>query len=241
MSLQTVYLPHLDASVVENLKREFRERNLTPVLAWGHRSGLEAGRNPSKLLDLMQTMKVARELGCRLVRIVTGDQTHWPIAADKRIAALRPLLSEVGAAAKDLRLTVAIENHADFAMADLVRLVEAVAARHVGICFDSGNAVRVGDDLHASAVLAGPHIRMVHLKDMVVQEASRGNPDAWWPAAPLGRGHFDLPRLIGHLQDAGYDGALFIEMANMFTEWPDEDAAVAASVEYLRTLSIGIN
>ena len=97
---------------------------------------------------------------------------------------LKPLLVDVASEAHSLGMTIAIENHADFAMADLVRLVEAVAARHVGICFDSGNAV-----------LAGPHIRMVHLKDLVVQEASRGNPDAWWSALPgCGQRHADCKR-----------------------------------------------
>ena len=241
MSLQTVYLPPLDDSYIENLKREYAEHNLTPVLAWGHRSGLEAGQNPAKVSDLMHTLGAAHDLGCRLVRIVCGDQTHWPISPDKRIATLKPILRDVANAAQELRLTIAIENHADFRMDDLVRLVESLGVENVGICFDTGNAVRVGDDLHTAATLAGPHIRMVHLKDMVVQEAARGDPDAWWPSAPLGQGQFDLPRVIGQFRDAGYVGSLFIEMTNLFTEWTDEDAAIATSVEYLKGMLNGLN
>src|SRR4029079_5764885 len=88
----------------------------------------------------------------------------------------------------------------------------------------------------AAAAPAPPPVKIVHLKDLVVIEASRGNPSAWWPSAPLGRGHFDIPAIVATLANGGFDGTLFIEMANTFTDWPDEDAAVAESVAYLRTI-----
>jgi sugar phosphate isomerase/epimerase len=77
---------------------------------------------------------------------------------------------------------------------------------------------------------------MVHLKDLVVQEESRSDPAKWWPSAPLGRGHFDLPAFVQILRSGGFTGHLFIEMANMYTDWPDEDKALAESVDYFRLL-----
>jgi sugar phosphate isomerase/epimerase len=119
-------------------------------------------------------------------------------------------------------------------MVDLAAMVEAVGADNLGICFDTGNAVRVGDDLFDALERALPHIRMVHLKDIVVQEASRGDPAAWWPSAPLGKGSFDLPRLLHRLYEDGFDGTLFVELANLYGNRQDEDAVVAESVAWLR-------
>ncbi|MCB1489236.1 MAG: sugar phosphate isomerase/epimerase, partial [Bauldia sp.] len=139
----------------------------------------------------------------------------------------------------DLGLTLAIENHADLAMADLAHLVRTVGADNLGICFDTGNAVRVGDDLLDAARVAAPLVKMVHLKDMIVIDASRGDPTAWWPSAPLGRGIFDIPAFLAILEEAGFDGTLFVEMANMHPDWEDEDQAVSESVAYLRRLANG--
>ena len=87
-----------------------------------------------------------------------------------------------------------------------------------------------------ATALAAPRVKMVHLKDLVVIEASRGNPSAWWPSAPLGRGHFDIPAVVATLAKGGFGGTLFVEMANTFKDWPDEDVAVAESVGYLRNI-----
>jgi sugar phosphate isomerase/epimerase len=234
VSLQTVYLPDLTPHVIMELSAEIRPLGLKPVLAWGHRSGLEAGLNPAKAESLLRTIKLARGLGCRIMRLVCGDQFNWSEAPEARFARLLPILREATAEAEERGLTLAIENHADFNMRDLVTLVERVGSKRLGICFDSGNAARVGDDVLEAAQLAAPYTKMVHLKDMVIQAESRGDPTAWWPSAPLGSGEFDIPALIRILRAGGFDGTLFVELTNMHPNWPDEDAAVAQSVAYLR-------
>jgi sugar phosphate isomerase/epimerase len=166
--------------------------------------------------------------------VVGGNPAVWRVPAQERIERMTPMLRELADEAASLDLALAIENHADFAMSDLVSFAETVDRPNVGICFDSGNAVRVGDDLLEAARLAAPHIRMVHIKDLIVQAESRGDPGAWWPSAPLGRGDLSLPALVALLREAGYAGTFFIEMANMHPEFSDEDAAVVESIAYLR-------
>jgi sugar phosphate isomerase/epimerase len=179
---------------------------------------------------------VAKAVGCSLVRLVCGNHFTWKVPVGERTERLTPILRRFNDEAKELGLSLAVENHADFPMRDLVALVKSVGDPNIGICLDTGNAVRVGDDLMDAARLAAPHVKMVHLKDMIVIAASRGEPTAWWPAAPLGRGHFDIPGLIGILRKGGFAGTLFVEMPNTYPDWPDEDAAVAESVGYLRGL-----
>ncbi len=239
VSLQTVYLPEPTAETVAALRDGLARHQLQPTLAWGHRSGLEGGASPEKVEAMRAWLPAARTLGCSVMRVTCGDQTYWRIPASERIARLTPILDAIAREAADYGLTVAVENHADFSMGDLVTLVDRVGADKLGICFDSGNAVRVGDDLLEAAALAAKHVKMVHLKDMIVVESSRGDPAAWWPSAPLGRGQFDLPALIALLAKADFDGTLFIEMTNMHPDWADEDAAVAESVRYLRRLLSG--
>lgn len=234
VSLQSCYLPELTPQSCALLREQIDACGLGRVLEWGHSAGLEGGANPGKQVELLRLLPAARALGCALMRIVCGNQFYWVQPVRARRERLEPYLRELAAEARGQGLTLAVENHADFNLVDLVAMVEAVGADNLGICFDTGNAVRVGDDLHDALELALPHIRMLHLKDLVVQAASRGDPTAWWPSAPLGRGDFDLERVVERLAAAGFDGTLFIELANLYTTWTDEDAVVAESLAWLR-------
>jgi sugar phosphate isomerase/epimerase len=236
VSLQTVYLPELTPDTIAALRAELAALSLRPVLAWGHPAGLAGGEDPAKVEELSRLLPRAKALGCSLVRFVCGNQFTGKLPVAARIERLTPILRRLSGEAAGLDLTLAVENHADFRMQDLVTLVRGVGAANLGICFDTGNAVRVGDDLLDAARLALPLIRMVHLKDMIVVDTSRGDPTAWWPSAPLGRGQFNIAAFVEVLHAGGYLGTLFVEMANTYPEWPDEDAAVAASIAYLTGL-----
>ena len=237
VSLQTIYVPELETAEGRRwLTDRFASSCVVPYLAWGHPDGLRGGTDPARFEALRHLLPVARDIGCHTLRLVCGNQFTRAIALEIRVENLVPQLQVLTDEAQALGLTLAIENHADLAMADLVSLVRKVDAPNLGICFDTGNAVRVGDDLAVALALAAPLIRMVHLKDMIVQPASRGDPTAWWPSVPIGRGEFDIRGFIATLRGANYNGALFVEMANMHPDFPDEDAAVADSLAYLRTL-----
>ncbi len=234
VSLQTIHLPPMVPEIVSSLGERCRVLRLRPVLAWGHRPGLEDGENPVKTADLKRTLAIAPGLGCSLVRFVAGSQRSFKVPAEQRIARLTPIVREIANAAQAYGLTLAIENHVDFAMRDLVRLVEEVDASNLGICFDMVNAVRVGDDLLTAARLAAPHIRMVHMRDHIPWPATGSDPEGFWPSVPLGRGILDVEGLLSLLHLAGFDGDLFVEIAYMHPNYADEVAAVAESVAFLQ-------
>jgi sugar phosphate isomerase/epimerase len=234
VSLQTAFLPELDGETIELLTHQLHELKLETVLAWGHPSGLEGGTNPRKVEDLSRVLLSAKTLGSSLVRLTAGDLTYYKVSAEKRIETLTPTLKKVAALASEHGLTLAIENHGDFAMKDLVALVERVNMTNFGICFDGMNAVRVGDDLMEAIALAAPHVRMVHIRDFLPFSESPAGVEDFWPSVPLGHGRLDTEGLIHFLETYGYEGKLFVEMAYMHPDYGDEDAAVAESVAYLK-------
>ena len=234
VSLQTCYLPELTEPVLNELKAQLGD--LLPVLAWGHPDGLRGGTDPQAAADVMALLPKARSLGCSLVRLVAGNQFFFQHNPAARVNHLLPIIREIAQEAARHGLHLALENHADFIMADVVKLVEQVGAPNLGICLDTGNAARVGDDPLTATRLAAPLTKMVHLKDLRVQAASQGDPTAWWPSAPVGQGDFDIPAILAVLEEAGYKGCLFVELAPLHSAWQDEDAVVAESLAYLRRL-----
>ncbi|MBW1799568.1 MAG: sugar phosphate isomerase/epimerase [Deltaproteobacteria bacterium] len=234
VSLQTTYLPELDPDIIASLGRQLNEFGLEVVLAWGHPSGLENGDRPEKAEAIRRLLPVAKTLGCSLLRFVTGNFLSFKFSAPERIERLTPIIRDITTTAADYDLTLAIENHGDFAMKDLLELVEGVDMKNLGICFDAMNAVRVGDDLMEAAAMAATYIRMVHVRDHLPLSESPVKVESFWPSAPLGHGQLDIEGVIRFLEADGYAGNLFIEMGYMHPDFSDEDAAVAESVAYLK-------
>ncbi len=233
VSLQTVYVQPLNHSGMDRLRAELDARGLVGILAWGHPSGLAGGSKPRERQSILDVLPLAVALGSSILRIVCGDTLSWSVPANERIDRLVPILADVAQQADDAGLTLVIENHNDFTMRELVHLIEATGADNLGICFDTGNAVRVGDDVVAAAQLAAQLIAMVHIKDVMVLDESRGDPAGYWPSSPLGKGDVDIEAFLDVLIGVHYEGGLFIEMNTMHPTWPDEDAAVEESVAFL--------
>lgn len=233
VSMQTVYLT---PDMVDAVASSSAKRGLDLVLAWGHRSGLEGGTNPRRLVDCLRWLELAAIARCRLLRIVCGDQTSWATPIEDRLARLGPQVASIAKRAHSLGIDVAIENHADLTMFDLVRLVERAGCDNVGICFDLGNAARVGDDVVAAARRAAPLVRMVHAKDVRVQPDSIGDPGAWWPTTPLGHGDLPVAEALEATLESPHRPRWYVEMAAMHPDHPDEDAAVRESLGVLRAL-----
>ncbi|GAB4547134.1 MAG: hypothetical protein OHK0023_07960 [Anaerolineae bacterium] len=238
VSLQTAYLGNLteDTAAVKRLREMLARYQLTPVLAWGHPDGLQGGESPERMHDALAWLEVAAQLGCRIMRVVGGNQFYWARPAEPRIQTLIPQLQQLCQQATRFNITICQENHADFNALHLKRILHGVAMPNFGICFDSGNAARVGDDPIAVVNLLGAHIRMVHLKDLVLMPESRGHPEKWHPGAPLGRGEIDVRGVLEALITVGYRGTLYLEFPNMHTDFPNEDAAVCESIHFVQTL-----
>ena len=114
VSLETCFLPGSAPGFWQRLKEKLEANRLEAVLAWGHPDGLEGGTNTGALADLVRSIFVARELGCRVMRIVGSslrfrDEPHEP-----QLRQLADMLREATKIAADQGVILAIENHIDF-------------------------------------------------------------------------------------------------------------------------------
>ncbi len=230
VSLQTTFF---DSHSINALVPYLEEFSLGFVLAWGHPNGLNGGRDRQAAEDLRNTLAVSQELGCSLVRFVAGHAHSFKEPVAERIERLIPTIRSLAETAAASNITLAIENHADFKMSDLVELVERVDRTNLGICFDGVNAVRVGDDLLEAARLAIPHIRMVHIRDWLPTTLHE-DVEGFWPSVSLGSGKLDIESLIRFFETSGYTGGLFVEIAYLHPDYADEDRAVTECVSYLK-------
>lgn len=234
VSLETCYLDLDNSEFRARLALSLDEAGLDRVLAWGHPGGLEMGKSPERLDDLLRVIDYAAAMGVPLVRLVVGTFTHW--ASEPPSLSVERLVPSVAVAcrhADGLGVRLSIETHTALPVESLAELVERVDAPNLGIVLDTANVVRVGTDLLEATRLLGAITDMVHLKDLDLSHAGFGDPGGWWPCTSLGDGDLDLHGVLAELRSVGFGGLICVELATL-PAGSDEDRMVAESVAWLR-------
>ena len=207
------------------------------TIAWGHPHGLAFGADPSAERDLLEWIGLAPRLGARLVRLVAaGPRFRGAEPVRDQIARTAPPLRRAAAAARSAGVALAIENHADLTAAEMLRLIEAVGDDVLGVCLDTANALRVGDDPAAAARDLAPHVRQVHLKDCA---PGWDDPVAGPASVPYGTGVVPLGEVLDAVAAGGSGGLVCVELGHLGAGDVDERRMVADAVRWLRERRAG--
>ena len=227
VSLETCFLAGPDELDVAALTEE--AIGLQLVLACGHPDGLEYGASADALEQLLAWIELAPALGCALVRLVAASPRVGR-GADP-LGSTAVALATACAAAARAGVELALENHADLTAAEIVELLARVDDPLLGVCLDTANAIRVGDDPLDAACLLAPHIRLVHLKDV---EGGWTDAAAGPRSVAYGTGVVTLHDVLDALAGAGFDGPVCVELGHLGAGAIDERRLVADAVNWLR-------
>jgi sugar phosphate isomerase/epimerase len=105
---------------------------------------------------------------------------------------------------EEFGVRIAIHNHGpEHRYSSLEDLQRAVDGRspHIGVCLDTGHALRSGLKPHEMLRALGARVHSVHLKDWI----TGGDEQV------LGEGDLDLPALVAVLRDLAFAGPLALE------------------------------
>ena len=91
------------------------------------------------------------------------------------------------------RVRLAVENHKDWRIDEMVKLMERIDSEWVGVNLDFGNNLSLLDDPVATIEALAPHTITTHFKDMAVEEYEDG---FLLSEVPLGDGFYDLRKMI---------------------------------------------
>ena len=159
-------------------------------------------------------VRAAREAGAEVLRTVclsgrryeTFDSAEaWRAFRQQSWTSLT--LAEL--VVRELGLVLAVENHKDWRIGEMIGLMERLGSEAVGVCLDTGNNVALLEDpLEVAAALA-PWTRTVHFKDMGLERYDDGFLLA---EVPLGQGYLDLERIVELCRAARPDVRFNLEM-----------------------------
>jgi len=104
----------------------------------------------------------------------------------KSLTLAEPILKSHG-------VRLAIENHKDWLIPELLGIIRKMSSEHVGICIDTGNSIALLEDPMAVVEAFAPFAVSTHIKDMGVAAYEQG---FLLSEVPLGKGFLDLARMI---------------------------------------------
>ncbi len=235
--LETCYLPEpetIDAAMLADARPGVRVG-----FSWGHPwpsgrfHGLDGGRWYGAEQELDRWIDAAARLGHEVLRITAGSPaSRGDEPAEVLVERLVGPVRRAADRAADQGVRLALENHGDLRVRDILDLFERVDRPDtMGVCLDNVNLIRVGDDMAEGTLALAPYTLLVQLKDHLA-----GDPTV--PGGPvctaLGEGVADLGGLIAILATAGFDGPVCVELASLGPVDVDELAMIERSVTWLR-------
>jgi sugar phosphate isomerase/epimerase len=172
--------------------------------------------NVSEAKTVVQHLEIARKLGSPILRCVGGnlfvrDEGHdMRELADRAVA----ILHEACKAAEDLGLKIAMENHADFTVRELLSIADRVESPAFGFTVDTGNlAFDLDDPVRLAGILA-PRTLCTHLKNYRILRTPKGLALG---NGPLEEGEIDLVSIVRLLGRHNPEIYLNIEI---HSQWP---------------------
>lgn len=94
---------------------------------------------------------------------------------------------------KKHRLRVAIENHKDWLIPELLKIIQSFSSEWIGVCIDTGNSIALLEDPMEVVEAFAPFAASTHIKDMGLQDCADG---FLLSEVPLGDGFLPLKRMM---------------------------------------------
>lgn len=107
------------------------------------------------------------------------------------------------------RVQLAVENHKDWRVEELLPYLERLDSEYVGVCLDTGNSIALIEEPHAVVAAYAPWTMTTHLKDMGVAEYDEG---FLLSEVPFGQGFLDLPKIVALIRRSRPTVRLNLEM-----------------------------
>ena len=155
-------------------------------------------REQTDLDDFKRAVQAAKNVGALALRAVTlgGRRYETFDSAEAFLQFTQQAWKSMTLAepvVRRQRMKLAIENHKDWRVEELVALLKKLSSESVGVTLDTGNNVALLDDPTKTAEALAPYAYSVHIKDMGVEAYEHG---FLLSEVPFGDGFLDLKKIV---------------------------------------------
>ena len=127
----------------------------------------------------------------------------------KFVADAKASLSRAVTVADKERMPLALENHKDWTLDEMLSLIKSYSSPYLGVCLDTGNNISLLDDPMEVVQKLAPYAVSVHLKDMGVALYRDG---FLLSELPIGDGFLNIPEMVAIVRKQRPSTRLLLEM-----------------------------
>jgi sugar phosphate isomerase/epimerase len=198
---------------------------------------------PADSEAIERVMQAAAQINCKNIRVFPPnyDETeNYRQLFARTVAEVKELEKLAARYAVRVNLEIHMGNIIPSASAAF-RLAANFDPRYIGIIHDAGNMVHEGfENYRLGLELLGEYLAYVHIKNAVwtVDRTGADGTEFWKPVwAPYRKGYANLTKLIGVLQEIGYQGYVSVED---FSNEADTYTKLRNDLDFLKNISRGL-
>ncbi len=180
----------------------------------------------------------ALSLRAPLIACTAGDSYRYDriMSFEEKVARFAEFLGPIVATAADIR--VAIENHADYYVSEIVKIIQAVPG--LGLLFDTANSLHIGEHPYKAAADAAPYTMGTHFKDHVMTRGSAPPLHYEIEGCALGEGDAMLAKCYREILDKSPYADRLVMLIELFKgEKEDSLECWEKSVKFINQLIAG--
>jgi sugar phosphate isomerase/epimerase len=146
------------------------------------------------IILLKKYLSLSKKLDAEYIRMYILESGSCNVKISKNIIKhSHKIFNAIYKDIKNLHLFVIIENHQDLYSSELIEFVKEYEEDFVGICFDFGNQIALGENPESALDNVLERVKVFHLKDIAIKKTTNGYI---WRSVPLGRGCLPLLALL---------------------------------------------
>ena len=161
-------------------------------------------RDQSDVSSFQDSLRAAKGVGASVVRTALLARPRYLVLDDAE--ELRRFTQQswksvtlAENALRKRRMKLAIENHRDMSIEELLGMMKQISSEFVGVCIDTANSLALLESPREAVEKLAPYAIAAHLKDVAVKES----PDGFLLSeVALGDGFLDLRGIVEDLRQA---------------------------------------
>ncbi len=191
---------------------------ISALMGYTNFSTLDDTARNTSIQNTFKYIQLASDIGAPILRIFGGQPEDKDMAA--AIPRAAAAIAQVTAAAKEAKVTLAIESHDAWCESpNVLALLEKVAHPSLKVCWDPANVMGTETPAQSFSHLKN-HIAHVHLKDI------KRLPDGKHEPVLPGTGEVPMAQITRLLQSINYAAAISLEWEKWWVpSLPDADFA----------------
>ena len=234
LALETCFLPDRDEQIIRCAERFDADL----MFAWGHPDGFMGTGEEEAIGQIRRFLELSARLGIGVMRIAGSSIKHFQEPHEPQIELTLKRLERVVPMAEAHGVKLALENHCDFFMPEILKILETIDSPFLGVCLDTGNCLRLRENPAEAVRRFGKKVFAMHAKDLAPLPDAKPDDPLGLACVPAGLGITDFEALLHALHGIDYAGMLLIEISRLHPDYVDagETSVIEKGLNYLRRL-----